>query len=145
MSSDEDDDTDEDMGGDVDNNDDDNDDDDDVNADDDATGGEEGTNDDQLADSLAQGSQALFSSLDLSTPQTTPPESSEFGPIRNSRRIFSRRQPAPMPEPLMALHRRATAPAPVPSGRAATRSTTSDEPPPPPTSHNPGIVSESVT
>ena len=130
-------DTDDDMGDEVDNDDDnvDDDDDDDVNADDDATADD--TNDEQPADS-----QPLFSSLDLSA---TPPESSDFGPIRNSHRIFSRRQPAPMPEPLMALHRRATAPAPVPSGRTATRSTTSDESPTPPPSHDPGIVSESVT
>ena len=51
-----------------------------------------------------------------------PPESKEesgFGPMRTTRRSLSRRHPAPMPEPLEALHRRATHPAPVPSGRVA--------------------------
>lgn len=48
-----------------------------------------------------------------------PREESGFGPMHSTRRSFSRRHPAPMPEALEALHRRATNPAPVPSGRAA--------------------------
>lgn len=38
--------------------------------------------------------------------------------MRSARRLSGRRQPAPMPEPLQALHRIVTAPAPVLSGRA---------------------------
>lgn len=92
----------------------------------------------------AEESQSLFSSAELPSDQPpdqpsdqpsqqpsdqpsdesppVPPEPREesgFGPMRSTRRSFSRRHPAPMPEALEALHRRATNPAPVPSGRAA--------------------------
>ena len=71
-------------------------------------------------------SQPLFSSTEAepTAEPTVPPdppiqqEQSGFGPMRSGRRS-SRRHPAPMPEPLLALHRRATHPTPVPSGRAA--------------------------
>ena len=52
-------------------------------------------------------------------PPPEPKEKSGFGPMRSTRRLFSRRHPAPMPEALALLHRRATNPAPVPSGRTA--------------------------
>ena len=88
----------------------------------------------------AEESQSLFSSAELPSDQPpdqpsdqpseqpsdesppVPPEPREesgFGPMRSTRRSFSRRHPAPMPEALEALHHRATNPAPVPSGRAA--------------------------
>ena len=60
-------------------------------------------------------SQSLFSTLE-SPPPLQSAESSGFGPIRPPKR-FARRTPAPMPEALAAIHRRATMPAPVPSGR----------------------------
>ena len=89
----------------------------------------------------AEESQSLFSSAELPSDQPpdqpsdqlsdqpsgqpsdesppVPPEpkvESGFGPMRTTRRS---RRPAPMPEALEAIHRRATNPAPVPSGRAA--------------------------
>ena len=84
----------------------------------------------------AEESQSLFSSAELPSDQPSeqpsdqpsdesppvppePKEESGFGPMRSTRRSFSRRHPAPMPEALEALHRRATNPAQVPSGRAA--------------------------
>ena len=84
----------------------------------------------------AEESQIPFSSPELPSDQPSeqpsdqpsgqsPPvlpeskQESGFGPMRTTRRSFSRRHPAPMPEALEALHRRATNPAPVPSGRAA--------------------------
>ena len=76
-------------------------------------------------DNVAMESQPLFSSTEPepSVELSAPPdpiqqEQSGFGPMRSGRRS-SRRHPAPTPEPLLALHRRATNPAPVPSGRAA--------------------------
>ena len=45
-------------------------------------------------------------------------------------RPIARRKPSPMPEALAAIHRKATAPAPVPSGRVARdRSPISGDPP----------------
>ena len=78
---------------------------------------------DHTGDDVAMESQPLFSSTEPSAESSVPPDSiqqeqSGFGPMRSNRRS-SRRNPAPMPEPLLALHRRATHPAPVPSGRAA--------------------------
>ena len=76
-----------------------------ANADDDTIDGDDanGADDELTMDSHPQVSQPLFSSLDPSMSRANPPESSDFGPIRTPRRTFSRRQPAPMPEPLMAL------------------------------------------
>ena len=80
-------------------------------------------------------SQPLFSSSEsqpltssaASDPKTQRSES-RFGPIHHS--IFSRRNPAPMPEALAAIHRKATAPAPIPTGSAARgRSPISGDPP----------------
>lgn len=76
---------------------------------------------DHTGDDVAMESQPLFSSTEPSAsapPDPIQQEQSGFGPMRSGRRS-SRRHPAPMPEPLLALHRRATHPAPVPSGRAA--------------------------
>ena len=80
----------------------------------------------------AEESQIPFSSPELPSDQPSdqpsgqsPPvlpeskQESGFGPMRTTRRSFSRRHPAPMPEALEALHRIATNPAPVLSGRAA--------------------------
>ena len=102
---------------------------DDVNDDDD-----DDDDDDDYDDAVAEKeaadhteeSQPLFSSTEPepTAEPTVPPdppiqqEQSGFGPMRSGRRS-SRRHPAPMPEPLLALHRRATHPTPVPSGRAA--------------------------
>ena len=76
-----------------------------ANADDDTIDGDDvnGADDELAMDSHPQVSQPLFSSLDPSMSRANPPESSDFGPIRTPRRTFSRRQLAPMPEPLMAL------------------------------------------
>lgn len=118
MSSDEDSDNDDDND---DGNNDDNDGDDDDNDDDYGDAVAENESADHTGDDVAMESQPLFSSTEPSA--STPPdpiqqEQSGFGPMRSGRRS-SRRHPAPMPEPLLALHRRATHPAPVPSGRAA--------------------------
>ena len=59
----------------------------------------------------------LFSSGSDATPSQPPQSASGFGPIRAPKRSFSRRTPAPMPEALIAIHRKATNPAPIPSGR----------------------------
>lgn len=61
-------------------------------------------------------------------------ERSAFGPMRSARRLSGRRQPAPMPEPLKALHRIVTAPAPVPSGRTSRAAADPAAPPPLPPS-----------
>ena len=63
-------------------------------------------------------SQPLFSSEESAPAPLEQREPSSFGPMRSARRLSGRRQPAPMPEPLQALHRIVTAPAPVLSGRA---------------------------
>ena len=114
---DDDDDDGKDVGDDDDNDDDDNDDDDYGDA------VAENETADHTGDDVAMESQPLFSSTEPSAESSVPPDSiqqeqSGFGPMRSNRRS-SRRNPAPMPEPLLALHRRATHPAPVPSGRAA--------------------------
>lgn len=77
-------------------------------------------------------SQPLFSSRETAS---SAPSRSEFGSICRHR--LSRRNPAPMPEALVAIHRKATAPTPVPLGRATgDRSPIvgdpPDAPPPPP-------------
>ena len=82
-------------------------------------------------------SQPLFSSESqplVSSESTPAPEQerSSFGPMRSARRLSGRRQPAPMPEPLQALHRIVTAPAPVPSGRTSRAAVDPAAPPPPP-------------
>lgn len=81
-------------------------------------------------------SQPLFSSESqplVSSESTPAPEQerSSFGPMRSARRLSGRRQPAPMPEPLQALHRIVTAPAPVPSGRTSRAAVDPAAPPPP--------------
>ena len=124
MSSDEDNDNDDDNDdGNDDGTDDDNDDDDNDGDDDYGDAVAENETADHTGDDVAMESQPLFSSTEPSAEPSVPPDSiqqeqSGFGPMRSSRRS-SRRNPAPMPEPLLALHRRATHPAPVPSGRAA--------------------------
>ena len=100
--------------------------------------------DDSPADNPPMESQALLSSsesepLASSAPPDPQPQRSEFGLIRHNR--FSRRNPAPMLEALAAIHRKATAPAPVPSGRAPRdRSPITGDPPdaPPPPSSDHG-------
>ena len=71
-------------------------------------------------------SEPLFSSESqpLVSSESTPPpcdqrERSSFGPMRSAHRLSGCRQPAPMPEPLQALHRIVTAPAPVQSRRTS--------------------------
>ena len=116
-----------DMSSDVDNNNDDGNDDGNNDDDDDDYGDAvaEKETADHTGDNVAMESQPLFSSTEPepSAEPSVPPdpiqqEQSGFGPMRFCRRS-SRRHPAPMPEPLLALHRRATHLAPVPSGRAA--------------------------
>ena len=92
-------------------------------------------------------SQPLFSSESqpLVPSESTPPpcdqqERSSFGPMRSARRLSGRRQPAPMPEPLQALHRIVTAPAPVPSGRTSRAAADHAAPPPPPSAPLPLIM-----
>ena len=74
---------------------------------------------------------------DKESPLDEPPRSQR---PRYSRPV-SRRNPAKMPEALAALHRKATAPAPIPSGRVVRdRSPISGDPadpspPPPPPDH----------
>ena len=117
-----------DMSSDNDNDNDDGNDDDDDDDDEDDYGdavAEETADHTENGDNVAMESQPLFSSAEpeSSVELSAPPdpiqqEQSGFGPMRSGRRS-SRRHPAPTPEPLLALHRRATNPAPVPSGRAA--------------------------
>ena len=57
-------------------------------------------------------SQLLFSASEESSSPLSQRESRYNRPI-------VRRKPAPMPEALAALHRKATAPAPVPTGRVS--------------------------
>ena len=91
--------------------------------------------DDSPPDTTPLESQPLFSSSEsqsLTSSADPDPKSqrsqSRFGPIRRS--IFSRRNPAPIPEALAAIHRKATAPAPIPTGSAArSRSPISGDPP----------------
>ena len=97
--------------------------------------------DDSLPVATPLESQPLFSSLEsqpLTSSNEPVPKSqrsqSKFGPIRRS--IFSRRNPAPLPEALAALHRKATAPAPIPTGSAA-RSRSPDPGDPPDASPSP--------
>ena len=88
-------------------------------------------------------SQPLFSSAESAPAPLEQREPSSFGPMRSARRLSGRRQPAPMPEPLQALHRIATSPAPVPSGRAGRDpaiSAASSPPPPLDPSNDPGSV-----
>lgn len=82
-------------------------------------------------------SQPLFSSEESAPVPLEQREPSSFGPMRSARRLSGRRQPAPMPEPLQALHRIATSPAPVPSGRAGRDAAVPAalSPPPPPLDH----------
>lgn len=70
-----------------------------TNTDDDVIDGDNvnGADHELTTDSQSQVSQLLFSPLDPSMSQATPPESPDSGPIRTLRRTFSRRQPAPMP------------------------------------------------
>lgn len=91
--------------------------------------------DDSPPDNTPMESQPLFSSSEpqsqtssLDLDPESQPSKSRFGPMRRS--LFSRRNPAPMPEALAAIHRRATAPAPIPTGSASRdRSPVSVDPP----------------
>ena len=89
-------------------------------------------------------SQPLFSSEESAPAPLEQREPSSFGPMHSARRLSGRRQPAPMPELLQALHRIVTAPAPVPSGRAGRDAAGSVAlSPPPPLDHgnvDPGSV-----
>ena len=89
--------------------------------------------------------QPLFSSEESAPAPLDQREPSSFGPMRPARRLTGRRQPAPMPEPLQALHRIVTAPAPVPSGRSGRDAAdpAALSPPPPPPDHgnvDPGSI-----